>query len=182
MLLNDSASTCKRTATSSPTVLSWCAQRTALNRCPSLIADRHCVCCAKLDDDSDGLLTTTNLAKWLTVLNHGDEPTAQDMDEVVDNLNKCRESQGAPHVQIVRVSSEPRPPLAVPASRARARVASSGCRASVFDVLSAVLSGQNEETTELQIENADFLLVTFDYYSAMGPLYMRAIWIDLLLT
>ena len=41
---------------------------------------------------------------------------------------------------------------------------------------------QDPETKELQIENADFLLVTFDYYAAMGPLYMRALWMDLLLT
>ena len=38
------------------------------------------------------------------------------------------------------------------------------------------------ESGELQIENADFLLLTFDYYTAMGPLYMRALWTDLLLT
>ena len=29
---------------------------------------------------------------------------------------------------------------------------------------------------------ADFLLVTFDYFAALGPLYMRAIFTDLLLT
>ena len=29
---------------------------------------------------------------------------------------------------------------------------------------------------------ADFLLVTFDYFAALGPLYMRAIFTDLLIS
>lgn len=50
-------------------------------------------------------------------------------------------------------------------------------------MLSVLLSEQDfSESAELQIEHADFLLLTFDYYAALGPLYMRALWMDLLLT
>ena len=60
----------------------------------------HAVVLAKLDDDNDGLLTEANLARWLTVLNHGDEPSTQDMEELLENLDKCRDMQGAPHLRV----------------------------------------------------------------------------------
>ena len=55
----------------------------------------HAVVLAKLDDDNDGLLTEANLARWLTVLNHGDEPSTQDMEELLENLDKPTETLGA---------------------------------------------------------------------------------------
>lgn len=61
----------------------------------------HTACyCAQLDDDDDRLLTQANLERWLTILNHGDEPTPQDIREVLENMNKCREMQGAPLVTV----------------------------------------------------------------------------------
>ena len=48
--------------------------------------------------DDDQLLTEAELAKWLTVLNHGEEPSAEDMKETVDSLDEWRDILGAPPV------------------------------------------------------------------------------------
>lgn len=38
------------------------------------------------------------------------------------------------------------------------------------------------DPTEGVLEKEDFLLVTFDYYLALGKIYMRSLYCDLLLT
>jgi hypothetical protein len=71
--------------------------------------------CAQLDDDDDGLLTESNLLRWLSVLNHGDDPTPQDIEEVVENMDKCREVQGAPAVRVSPIQ----PSLLIPQAASR---------------------------------------------------------------
>ena len=78
-------------------------------------------------------LTEDELRIWITVLNHGEAPSDEDLEEVIETLDNYREEQGA-------------------------------------------------EGSEGQLELSDFLLVTFDYYLAMGAARMRALYIDLLLT
>ena len=78
-------------------------------------------------------LTEDELRIWITVLNHGEAPSDEDLEEVIETLDNYREEMGA-------------------------------------------------EGTEGVLELSDFLLVTFDYYLAMGAARMRALYIDLLLT
>ena len=52
----------------------------------------------------------------------------------------------------------------------------------VIETLDNYREEMGAEGTEGVLELSDFLLVTFDYYLAMGAARMRALYIDLLLT
>ena len=86
-----------------------------------------------LDENEDQLLDVDELKIWLTVLNHGQEPSQEDIDQCMETLDEYREMLGA-------------------------------------------------DGTEGVLENSDFLLVTFDYYLALGKMYMRALFTDLILS
>ena len=90
-------------------------------------------CFAMLDEDEDELLTEDELKTWLTVLNHGQAPEDDEVEQCLEVLDDYRRSLGA-------------------------------------------------GATDGQLEESDFLLVTFDYYIACGPMYMRALFTDLLLS
>lgn len=46
-------------------------------------------CFEFLDEDEDELLTEDEIRIWLTVLNHGDEPTELDMENCIETLGMC---------------------------------------------------------------------------------------------
>ena len=46
-------------------------------------------CFEFLDEDEDELLTEDEIRIWLTVLNYGEEPTPQDMQDCIQTLGVC---------------------------------------------------------------------------------------------
>jgi hypothetical protein len=52
-------------------------------------------CFNMLDEDEDELLTTDELKIWLTVLNHGEEPTDEDVENCMETLDEYRAMLGA---------------------------------------------------------------------------------------
>lgn len=125
----------------------WCVGVCCCHRkkqCSNMHEDVHFLQrCFKMlvDDDEntldhDDALDTIDIdqfTRWVTVLNYGEAPSAEDMDDVVENLDGYREEAGA-------------------------------------------------EVSDGLFEISDFLLLTFDYYLALGCTHMRCIFIDLLLT
>ena len=46
-------------------------------------------CFEFLDEDEDELLTEDEIRIWLTILNHGEEPSEHDMEDCIHTLGMC---------------------------------------------------------------------------------------------
>ena len=130
----------------------------------------------------------------MQVLSHGDPCSAEELEEVMDNLGAdfilpciCQKARGV-HVRIpgrsflflsvlILVSEKD---LSIAGmyiqSRQHLNVRCGICCADQYR------ESVGADATEGVLEMSDFLLVTFDYYLAMGKARMRALYCDLILT
>lgn len=139
-------------------------------------------CFEYLDENEDELLTEDEIKIWLTILNHGDEPTPDELEDCIDTLGTCC-PQALPFTNNASLPTI----ISWVACQLCALGPASFSRANCTPLEPGLSTDEYRELlgadpTEGVLEKEDFLLVTFDYYLALGKTYMRCLFTDLLLS